>query len=348
MKKILAIIPARSGSKSVPHKNIRSVAGKPLIAWTIEQAKKSNLIDRIIVSTDSKEYAAIAQSFGAEVPFIRPKYLSSDYSTDLEVFKHTLDWLSQNENYIPDYCVHLRPTCPVREDGQIDMVIQKLLESPEADSIKTIVEAPHTPYKMWKIKDKNYQINPILNDSGIDEPYNEPRQKLPKTYLQTANIDVVKSSVITNKQSMSGDIIIGFIEQEFNDIDSLDELENVIRTLSTENFSEAARNNETICFDIDGVIATLSPNNDYTKADCNSDVVELIRQLKKMGFKIVLNTARGSQTGIDWREITKNQMQEWGVEYDELYLGKPAAIYYIDDRLISINNLKRMINHTNN
>ncbi len=343
-KEVLAIIPARSGSKGITHKNIRSVAGKPLIAWSIEQALDSKLITRVIVSTDSEDYAAISRKYGAEVPFIRPKEISQDQSADIEVFKHALHWLKENENYQPEYCVHLRPTSPIRAKGQIDDVLKELMNSPEADSVRTIVETPHTPYKMWGI-DQDYLLSPILNLDYLKEPYNEPRQKLPKVFLQTANIDAFKSSVITLQDSMTGTKIKGFIEKNFFDIDSLDELEKVITTILIN--SEKPKNKQTICFDIDGVIATIVPSNEYALAKCNKDTIKLISNLKKLGFKIVLYTARGSATGINWKETTKKQMNEWGVEYDELHFGKPAALYYVDDRLISLNNLQNLVNNLN-
>ncbi len=343
---ILAIIPARSGSKSIPNKNIRSVGGKPLLAWSILQAKESKLINRIILSTDSKEYAKIGMEYGAEVPFIRPDQLSQDSSTDLEVFKHLLTWLWENEKYVPDYCVHLRPTCPIRNDGEIDAVISSIIANPEVDSIRTITESPLTPYKMWKLMN-NENIEPLLGIEGMQDVYNEPRQLLPKVYIQTANIDVIKSEVILAKNSMSGTIIRGFIEDEFNDIDTFEDLDKAIIKLQKKegNINSFGTIQETICFDIDGVIANLTPNNNYELASCNYEVVELINDLKLQGFKIVLYTARGSKTGIDWTELTKTQMKEWNVNYDELYFGKPAALYYVDDRLISIENLKTLLNN---
>src|SRR5687768_2663157 len=111
---VLALIPARGGSKRIPRKNIHLVAGKPMIAYSIEQALQTPEITRVIVSTDDEEIAAIARSWGAEVPFLRPAEISQDLSTDLEVFTHALFWLAEHENYHPAICVHLRPTHPVR------------------------------------------------------------------------------------------------------------------------------------------------------------------------------------------------------------------------------------------
>ena len=114
---VLAIIPARSGSKGVPNKNIRVVAGKPLLCWAIEIAKATPEIDRVIVSTDDASYAEIARKCGGETPFLRPKALAGDLSTDLEVFLHALNWLRIKENYNPDIVVNLRPTAPTTRLG---------------------------------------------------------------------------------------------------------------------------------------------------------------------------------------------------------------------------------------
>ncbi|MCD4794189.1 MAG: hypothetical protein K8R54_13205 [Bacteroidales bacterium] len=339
---IIALIPARSGSKTVVHKNIRSIAGKPLIAWTIIQALESKLIDRVLVSTDSVQYAEIAKQYGAEVPFIRPDELAKDNSTDLEVFQHALNWLKENENYVPDYCVHLRPTAPIREGGAIDDAIKKLINDPGSDSVRTVVESPHTPYKMWFLNE-DMTLKPLIECNEISEPYNEPRQFLPKTYLQTANIDVVKSDTILKKKSMTGSKILGIIESKLNDIDTLEDMERVTQKMNLINLSCSNPKEKTICFDIDGIIASLSPQNDYNQALPNTDVIDLINKLYEKGFDIILYTARGSASGINWKKETEEQMRKWGLKYNELYLGKPAAAYYVDDRLISIRELEQFI-----
>ena len=118
--KILCLIPARSGSKSLPHKNIKLLNNKPLLAYSIEQAKNSKYNMRIIVSTDSKEYSDIANKYGAETPFLRPKEISQDNSTDFEFIKHAIEWLKENENYYPDIILQLRPTQPERKVSDID------------------------------------------------------------------------------------------------------------------------------------------------------------------------------------------------------------------------------------
>lgn len=225
--KVLAIIPARSGSKGIRGKNIRMLKGKPLLAHSIEHALKSKYIDRVIVSTDSLAYAKIAQKFGAEVPFLRPSVLAGDLSTDLEVFKHALHWLAKHENYLPQLCVHLRPTCPMRKVRDIDNMIKLLMENNEIDSVRTVVPAPFTPFKMW-FRDPKGLLIPAADRraAGISlcEPCNSPRQLLPPAYLQNASIDVVRASVILSKNSMTGQKIFGYITNDLFDIDSEEDL----------------------------------------------------------------------------------------------------------------------------
>ncbi len=308
-----------------------SIMGKPLLAYSIEHSLSSNLITRTIVSTDSTYYAEIAKSFGAETPFLRPVEIAQDLSTDFEVFFHALNHLQKSENYLPEIVVHLRPTHPVRNPEHIDKMIELLKANPHWDSIRSVAPAPETPYKMWFIE--NDVLKPVIGNTNINEPYNQPRQSLPPTFLQNASIDVMWSKTILNKHSMTGDIIGAFIMTDNYDIDTYSDLQKLNIT-NGENFS-----GKTFCFDIDGVVAQLSPGNDYNLSKPNKTVIEKVNSLYEKGNYIILFTARGSKTGIDWQEITKNQMQEWGVNYHELKFGKPAADFYIDDRLINIEQL---------
>jgi N-acylneuraminate cytidylyltransferase len=219
---VLAVIPARGGSKGIPRKNIRDFAGYPLIAYSIAAALQSEVVTRVIVSTDDTEIAEIAQAYGAEVPFIRPAMLAEDNTTDLPVFEHALSWLAENENYKPDLVMQLRPTSPVRPVGLLDEAVQLLLEHPEADSVRGVVPAGQNPHKMWRVGE-NGRMQPLLSVDGIAEPYNAPRQQLPPVYWQTGHIDVIRPEVILKKGSMSGDVILPvFIDPVFTvDIDNL-------------------------------------------------------------------------------------------------------------------------------
>lgn len=211
--KILAIIPARGGSKRLPGKNIKELAGKPLIAYSIEHAKKSKYINRIIVSTDDKKIAKISRQFGAETPFIRPAELAGDLVKDFPVFEHTLNWLKDNETYIPDVVVQLRPTSPLRKVEDVDNAIQLLLRHPEADSVRTVIEAKPSPYKMYKITDDNL-LTPIIKIEGVEEGYNLPTQSLPKAYRHIGTADVMWSKTIFDMKQMSGDKMLALIVEE--------------------------------------------------------------------------------------------------------------------------------------
>jgi CMP-N,N'-diacetyllegionaminic acid synthase len=347
--KVLALIPARSGSKSIPDKNVRLVGGKPLIAWSIEYARASELVDRTIVSTDSEAYAQIAREYGAEVPVLRPPELAGDLSTDLECFQHMAQWLKRHEGYVPDLCVHLRPTYPLREAGRLDDMLRMLADRPDADSVRTVTEVIHPPYKMWHCDDAG-SLTPVLSKApGVSEPWNAPRQCLPKTYIQNANIDIVRTSVITDGNSMSGSNVLGYVESNFYDIDTLDELERVATRIHHDGTrrlrASTLEHPKTFCFDIDGVIATLTLENDYTQADPRWEIIGLIRRLHKAGHRIILFTARGTTTGIDWRSLTMDQLSRWDVPFDELRFGKPAADFYIDDRMLSFDQLDEITRH---
>jgi YrbI family 3-deoxy-D-manno-octulosonate 8-phosphate phosphatase len=207
MTEILALIPARGGSKGIPGKNIRSFAGFPLIAWSIAAAKQSELVTRIIVSTDDEAIAAVAREYGAEAPFLRPAEISQDKTTDLPVFEHALKWLEDVEGYRPDIVIQLRPTSPIRPRGMVDEAIRILLEHADADCVRGVVPAAQNPFKMWRFNGEGKPLNALLEVDGIHEPYNAPRQVLPPVYWQTGHIDAIRVSTITQKKSLTGDVI---------------------------------------------------------------------------------------------------------------------------------------------
>ncbi len=203
-KEVLAIIPARGGSKSIPRKNILPFAGHPLLSYSIAAALQANLVTRVIVSTDDPEIADVARRYDAEIPFIRPAELAQDNTLDLPVFEHALAWLAENENYHPEMVIQLRPTSPVRPVGLVDQAISLLREHPEADSARGIVPSGQNPFKMWQIGADGF-IQPLLRVDGIAEPYNAPRQALPQTYWQTGHIDAIRTDCILTKKSLTGD-----------------------------------------------------------------------------------------------------------------------------------------------
>lgn len=219
---ILALIPARGGSKSIPRKNIKPLAGYPLIAYSIAAALQSRQVTRTLVSTDDVEIARIAQNYGAEVPCLRPPEYAKDNTPDFPVFTHALSWLKENESYQPDLVVQLRPTSPLRPPECVDQAVQTLLDYPEADSVRGVIPSGQNPYKMWQITSQG-RMNPLLTLPGIEEPFNAPRQELPQTYWQTGHIDAIRITTILEKNSLSGEIIYPlFIDPRYAvDIDTL-------------------------------------------------------------------------------------------------------------------------------
>ncbi len=205
---VLAVIPARGGSKGIPRKNIRDFAGYPLIAYSIAAGLQAEYVTRTIVSTDDEEIAEVARSCGAETPFLRPAELAQDQTLDLPVFVHVLQWLAQHEDYIPQVVVQLRPTSPVRPVGCVDQAVRILLDHPQVDSVRGVVPAGQNPHKMWRIDAQSGAMIPLLQMEGLAEPYNAPRQALPPVYWQTGHIDAIRPQVILEKNSMSGDVIL--------------------------------------------------------------------------------------------------------------------------------------------
>jgi CMP-N-acetylneuraminic acid synthetase len=219
---IISIIPARGGSKGIPKKNIIEVEGKPLIAYSIEAAKNSALIDRIIVSTDSKEIAEVSKKYGAEVPFIRPSELAQDHTPTYPVIKHAVEWLQEKENYKPELIVILEPTFPLRTSEEIDKAIKLIRSDDKADSLRGVIEPFQNPYKMWKLKD-NY-LEPLIKEG--ERTYEKPRQTLNKVYWQNGHIYISKYETIMEKGNIHGEKILPYIlnEDKFIDVDTEEDL----------------------------------------------------------------------------------------------------------------------------
>ncbi|MEJ5240467.1 MAG: acylneuraminate cytidylyltransferase [Anaerolineales bacterium] len=204
---VLAIIPARGGSKGIPRKNIRPFAGYPLIAWSIAAARQAQSVTRLIVSTDDAEIAAVAREYGAEVPFLRPAELAQDQTPDWPVFEHALRWLAEREGYRPEIVVQLRPTSPIRPPWCVDEAVRILAEHEDADCVRGVVPAGQNPFKMWRIDPESGRMLPLLSLPGVDEPYNAPRQILPPVFWQTGHIDAIRARTILEKRSMTGEVI---------------------------------------------------------------------------------------------------------------------------------------------
>lgn len=224
---VLALIPARGGSKGIPKKNIYPLLGKPLIVWTIEAARRSKRITRVIVSTDSQEIADIAKTAGAEIPFLRPAEFAQDDTPDLPVFEHALSWLNEQENYEPDFVVHLWPTSPYRKPEHIDDAIELLEKNPYADAVRSVTIPSQTPFKMWR-RDKGPYLSPIMAAEYAKlyatHPalHTLPRQTLPEIVVQTGYLAVLRTNVIAEKHSMWGEKVLPFFHdpETYTEFDS--------------------------------------------------------------------------------------------------------------------------------
>ncbi len=220
---IMAMIPARSGSKGVPGKNVRCLGGYPLIAYSIAAAHLATCIDRIVVSTDSEEIAALATDYGAEVPFLRPAEFARDQSTDLEFMLHALNWFREREHDIPDYLVHLRPTTPLREPQLIDAAVAQLIARPEASSLRSAHQAPESPLKWFRRDEGGYFRS--FGDGIDNEVLNNPRQTFPEAYIPDGYVDVVIPELIRSSERLYGDKMMAFISPFCIEVDTLDDLD---------------------------------------------------------------------------------------------------------------------------
>lgn len=214
-KKVMALALARGGSKGVPGKNIKDLAGKPLIGWVIDAAKNSKYVDRVILSTDYEDIAKVGKEYGAEVPFMRPKEIAEDSTPDTPVFEHALRWLKENEGYEPKIIVHLRPTGPMLTSDEIDEAIELLEKHPDADSVRSIQEPPKPPFKMWTIEGDHMEpfIKEVKGEDGkiIKDAHTAPRQKLPEVFQTTADVGIMRLETVTEKNSVIGDTVLPYL-----------------------------------------------------------------------------------------------------------------------------------------
>jgi CMP-N,N'-diacetyllegionaminic acid synthase len=216
MRQVLAVIPARGGSKGIRRKNLVPILGRPLVVHSIDHALASKCVTRTIVSTEDEEIADVSRAAGADVPFMRPDILAGDTVLDLPVFEHVLEELRRREGYIPDLVVHLRPTSPMREASWIDAAVE-LLANSEADSVRSVSEPTQHPYRVFRIDARGY-LDPIMKLEH-PTPYVLRRQELPSMYYYNCVIDVTRPSTIENMHSMTGTKILPFIMKADESID---------------------------------------------------------------------------------------------------------------------------------
>lgn len=237
--KILALIPARGGSKGIPGKNIIDIGGYPAIAYSIAVAKLSRYINRIIVTTDDGKIAGIAKRFGAETPFLRPKAISGDKSLDIEFFIHALDWLKANEGYIPDLIVHIRPTTPFRDFRVIDKAIADIVKDKQATSLRSSeVFDRESPYKMFRRKGRYYDFFGKEDFEKNEEYYNYPRQAFSTAYIPNGYVDIIRPRVLIKTGLLHGKRIKFFLTEKVVELDNLIDVESARRVASDPRYNE--------------------------------------------------------------------------------------------------------------
>lgn len=219
MSKTVCIIPARSGSKGIINKNVINLGGHPLIAWSIKAALESKLINQVYVSTDSEEYKQIALKYGATVPFLRPKNISKDNSTDIEFIQHFLGYL-KSENKTPELLVHLRPTTPLRNPKIIDKAI-KTYQKDKFTSLRSVHKISTPIEKIFKLN--NGVLESFLYETSNLDEYNKPRQEFVQAYEANGYVDILNVNYVLKYKLLHGNKCKAFITNRTHDIDEVDD-----------------------------------------------------------------------------------------------------------------------------
>ncbi|CAG1010582.1 MAG: N-acylneuraminate cytidylyltransferase [Anaerolinea sp.] len=351
----LALIPARGGSKSIPRKNIKTLGGVPLIAYSIAAGKQAARVDRVIVSTDDEEIAAVAREWGAEVPFLRPDQFAQDLTPDFPVFTHALAWLAEHEDYHPEVVVQLRPTSPFRPPDCVDRAVAMLSADPDADSVRGVVLSGQNPYKMWRLpQGEEGPMQPLL-DEGFPESYNMPRQQLPVTYWQTGHIDAIRTRTILEQNSLSGRRIRPLIlDSRYTiDIDNLwdwDRAEYMLERSQVPIVRPEVRQHapleaiKLLVLDFDG---TLTDNRVWVDQDGR----ELIAASRGDGMGIQMLKATGVEVIVLSREtnpVVAARCRKIGIEAVQGILDKPAVLQrMVQERSLSLTEVAYIGNDVN-
>jgi CMP-N-acetylneuraminic acid synthetase len=223
LDEIWAVIPARSGSKSIKNKNIKKLSGKPLLAYSVLIAKRSKLIKKIIFSSDSTKYFNVAKRYGNMIFHKRSKKISQDRSTDFQIFDDLLKYLNKKNIGIPKYFVHIRPTTPLREPKQIDKAIKYFIKNKSrASALRSVHEMSETLYKAFEISNKKL-LKPMFGKSKSLDKIHLPRQEFKKTYVANGIIDIYSVSFIKKNKMLLGSKVIPFIVSPTTEVDSIND-----------------------------------------------------------------------------------------------------------------------------
>lgn len=209
--RLIGLIPARAGSKRVANKNVRSLAGHPVLAYTISAAIESGVFDAVLVSTDSEEYAAIARHYGAEVPFLRPAQYAGDLSPDVEWIDYTLRALRAAGRDYDGFSI-LRPTSPLRMPETIRRAYNLFVSDPAADSLRAVEKCKQHPGKMWVVRGQ--RLLPLLPFGPAEQPWHStPYQALPEIFIQNASLEMAWTRVVFQGRTIAGNVIVPFVTQ---------------------------------------------------------------------------------------------------------------------------------------
>jgi len=228
---VWGLVPSRSGSKGVINKNLQEIQGVSLLGLAVLAGINCSRIDRCFVSTDSSQYAEEARRYGAEVPFLRPGYASSDTSTDLDVFRHFLEWAAENLKRLPWAIVHLRPTTPCREPVQVEKAVEVARTNQDSVSaIRSVHVAPESPFK-WFLKDDQGFLTTFARSRSLDAS-NSARAGFEDVYVPNGYVDVIITARVLGTGLLHGDCVLPFLTEPMIEVDSSFELDLLRRTES--------------------------------------------------------------------------------------------------------------------
>ena len=347
MPKFICVIPCRAGSKRIKNKNQLTFLSQSLIQRAYDLANKSEVIDKIIISTNSQYYLDSINKTSKYIDIgLRSEKNSLDFSTDKDFLDEIIIKL-EKQNIIFEYIIHIRPTYPSLTKDKIDEAANYFLNFPKATSLKSVEKLSLLKEKCLQ-EDKNDSKRLIDLDGKNDNRLTSlPSQKCTNLFAQTAAIDIYKVEIIKNG-SLWGDYCLKFELGYYNaDIDYSFDIPLAYSALDYLEVERKIINNKTIeiSFDIDGVIFSRNLIQNYSEVEPNYWVIDFINFLSEKGCKIIIFTARGTKTGKDWKKITISQLEKYSVSYDELVFGKPGSDFYVDDKNISLERLKTLFKY---
>lgn len=344
---VVAVILARSGSKRIKHKNMLPFFGESLLVRQYRLASESPCIDNIVVFTDSLDYLSAIEPCEKYIDIgIRPASLSTDLVTDLECFQYIQQLLEKRFDNV-ELLVHLRPTYPSIQVSDIDEAVS-FMKTATHHSLKSVQKTDFKAQKIFTLSEGS--LRPL---SGNLDSSSLPGQSCDSVYAQTAAIDIyrpayVKSGSLWGTQvypyqcgNISADLdVFSDLPSAYADLDVKCALTVIKRNINAGN---KPLDGIKVVSDVDGVIFSRVENGDYSQALPIVPVIEFYLDLLAQGVSLSFLTARGSKTGIDWFETTRNQLDQLGFGDCLLCMGKPEADFYVDDRFTGLDVLSRLV-----